>query len=198
VLEDLLDRAEAAAGTGPGRAPARGRRGGTCCGVHGVRGRPTAVPPGGPAWTARCPGSTFADAHAVEARPAPDRPAGLADAVFRDPPWVVGAPVGAQAVVGLVGIERGDSSAFATLAAPTTRSARDGRRAPGLPGERAPRAAAVVVSTVVRLRNARGRAYFAVVRPVHPVVVRAMLARAAGRLSRSSNTGPRRLATMEA
>jgi hypothetical protein len=45
----------------------------------------------------------------------------------------------------------------------------------------------VVVSTVVQLHNARGRAYFALVRLVHPLVVRAMLDRAVGRLSRSSN-----------
>jgi Protein of unknown function (DUF2867) len=37
----------------------------------------------------------------------------------------------------------------------------------------------VVLSTVVQLRNRRGRAYFAVVRRLHPFVVRGMLARAA-------------------
>ena len=37
----------------------------------------------------------------------------------------------------------------------------------------------VVVSTVVELRNRRGHAYFALVRWLHPFVVRAMLACAA-------------------
>ena len=40
-------------------------------------------------------------------------------------------------------------------------------------------------STVVTLRNRRGRAYLALVRLVHPVIVWAMLTRAAHRLSRS-------------
>jgi hypothetical protein len=42
----------------------------------------------------------------------------------------------------------------------------------------------VVVTTVVCLNNARGRAYSALVRLVHPTILRAMLARAAYRLSR--------------
>jgi hypothetical protein len=37
----------------------------------------------------------------------------------------------------------------------------------------------VVLSTVVRVHNRRGRAYSAVVRRLHPLVVRTMLARAA-------------------
>ncbi|WP_206443284.1 DUF2867 domain-containing protein [Candidatus Protofrankia californiensis] len=41
----------------------------------------------------------------------------------------------------------------------------------------------VTVSTVVNLRNRLGRAYFALVRPVHPIVVRATLRRANRRLA---------------
>jgi hypothetical protein len=41
----------------------------------------------------------------------------------------------------------------------------------------------VVLTSVVRLHNRRGQAYSALVRPVHPIVVRAMLNRAARRLS---------------
>jgi hypothetical protein len=46
----------------------------------------------------------------------------------------------------------------------------------------------VVLTTVVRLHNRRGRAYWALVRPIHPLIVRAMLARAARKLSDSCNT----------
>jgi hypothetical protein len=42
----------------------------------------------------------------------------------------------------------------------------------------------VVLTTVVRRHNRRGRAYFALVRRIHPAVVAAMLTRAATRLSR--------------
>jgi hypothetical protein len=200
VLEDLLDRAEIAVGTGPARPNRWSPAVRLLRLAMGARSRATAVPPGG-LLDGALPRVDFADAHAVEARPGtPTDPQAWADAVFRDPPpWVVGALGLRQALVGLVGIERGDSSAFATLARTddevllgTDAGHLDFRASVRREPQR------VVVSTVVRLRNARGRAYFAVVRPVHPIVVRAMLARAAGRLSRSSNTGPRRLATMGA
>ena len=44
----------------------------------------------------------------------------------------------------------------------------------------------VVVSTLVELRNRRGRAYFAVVRRMHPMVVRGMLTRAARKMAASA------------
>lgn len=44
----------------------------------------------------------------------------------------------------------------------------------------------VVLSTVVELRNRRGRAYFALVRRIHPLVVRRMLARAARTMAAST------------
>jgi hypothetical protein len=189
VLEDLLDRAETAVGAGPVqpnrwsphvRLLRMGMR---------TRSRASAVPAGGllDGALARV---DFADAHAVRVRPGhPLDPQAWADAVFRDPPaWVVGAMGLRQAVVGLVGIERGDSSAFATLARTddevllgTDAGHLDFRASVRREPDR------VVVSTVVRLRNLRGRAYFAVVQRVHPFVVRAMLGRAAERLSRSSN-----------
>jgi hypothetical protein len=43
----------------------------------------------------------------------------------------------------------------------------------------------VVMSGAVRVHNRRGRAYYALIRPVHPMVVRAMLNRAASRLERT-------------
>jgi hypothetical protein len=100
-----------------------------------------------------------------------------------------------QALVGLAGIERGDTSAFDTIAR-TDDEVLLGADAGHLDFRASVRREAdrVVVSTVVLLRNRRGRAYFALVRPIHPVVVRGMLARAARRLSRSSNT-PRPMTT---
>jgi hypothetical protein len=44
----------------------------------------------------------------------------------------------------------------------------------------------VVLSTVVELRNRRGRAYFAIVRRLHPLVVRGMLTRAAKKMAASA------------
>lgn len=104
-----------------------------------------------------------------------------ADAVFRSPPVGTRLLFGVrQLLVGLVGIERGDSHVFDTVAT---------RRDEVLVGvdqdHLAFRASVlvepgrVVLSTVVELHNRRGRAYFALVRRVHPFVVRAMLTRAA-------------------
>lgn len=45
--------------------------------------------------------------------------------------------------------------------------------------------ARVVLTTVVRRHNLRGRVYFALVRRIHPAVVAAMLTRAATRFSRA-------------
>ena len=42
----------------------------------------------------------------------------------------------------------------------------------------------VVVSTIVEVRNRRGRAYSALVRRIHPWVVRTMLARAVDAVTR--------------
>jgi hypothetical protein len=93
-----------------------------------------------------------------------------------------------QALVGLVGIERGSSESFTVLA-------RDGAEV--LLGSDAghldfravvrTESEQVVLTTVVQLHNLRGRAYFGLVRLVHPLIVRSMLRRAAWRLSRKSN-----------
>jgi hypothetical protein len=94
-----------------------------------------------------------------------------------------------QALVGFVGIARGDTSAFDTLARTEDEvllGTDDGHLDFRASIRREPER--VVLSTVVALHNRRGRGYFAIVRRVHPVVVRAMLDRAARRLSRSSNT----------
>lgn len=196
VLEDLFDRAEAAVGTGPAR-PARWspwvrvlRR--AMPGAREVAVPATALLAGA------LPRVDWSDAYAVECGvDAPTDPQVWADAVFRGAPgWVVAVLGLREALVGLVGIERSGPSAFATLARTDdevllgTDERHLGFRASVL---REPRR--VVVSTVVQLHNARGRAYFALVRRVHPVIVRTMLRGAAARLS---NPAVRPSVTMDA
>ncbi|WP_037068760.1 DUF2867 domain-containing protein [Pseudonocardia acaciae] len=187
VLEDLFDRAESALGIGPER-PARWSpwvrllRG---VGFAGPSARSVAVP-ATPLLADALPRVDFSDAHAVSCRPGlPADPQVWADAVFRDPPkWVVALLGLREAIVGLVGIARGGWKSFDTVARSEDEVllGADERhldfRASVL---REPDR--VVVGTVVRLHSARGRAYFALVRPVHPVIVRAMLTRAARRLA---------------
>jgi len=105
-----------------------------------------------------------------------------ADAVFRSSaPLVVRALFGArELLVRTVGIERGGSHVFDTVAR-TDHEVLLGVDQTHL-GFRASVLVdvdRVVLSTVVELRNRRGRAYFALVRRLHPLVVRGMLARAA-------------------
>lgn len=143
--------------------------------------------------TARAlPRVDFADAYAIACRPVmPVDPQAWADAIFRDPPrWVVAVLGLREALVGLVGIARGGASSFETPARRTDEVLLgtderhlDFRVSVLREADR------VVVSTLVQLHNARGRAYFALVRKAHPVVVRAMLTRAAHRLSQRS-AGP--------
>jgi hypothetical protein len=132
----------------------------------------------------------WTDAQAVRALPgAPLDPATWADAVFRDPPrWVLAAMGLRELLVGLVGIERSGSQAFDTLAR-TADEVLLGSDAGHLDFRASVRREPdrVVLTTVVQLHDRRGRAYFALVRLVHPVIVRAMLRRAARRLSGSSN-----------
>jgi hypothetical protein len=201
LLEDLLDRAESAVGVRPAR-PARWspwvrllRRA-----SDDARSRATEAPTGG-LLDGALPRVDFVDAHEVRWRPGmPTDPQVWADAIFRDPPaWVVAALGLRQALVGLVGIDRGDGSSFATVAraADEVLLGTDERHLDFRASVRR-EATRVVVTTVVTLHNARGRGYFAIVRPLHPIVVRSMLNRAARRLSRSSNTLRGLVPTMDA
>ena len=132
------------------------------------------------------PQVTWSDAYAVTlptACPSPDAEE-WAEAIFSGPPWWVRLLFGLrQLAVRAVGIEPGDGHTF---------DVRDWRedevllgsdqrhldfRASVLVGPRR-----VVVATVVDVHNRRGRAYSAVVRPLHPFVVRSMLARATRKL----------------
>jgi hypothetical protein len=132
----------------------------------------------------------WSDAFAVAIPPGGRRdPQEWADAVFRAPPSpVVRILFGArELLVRCVGIERGSRHVFDTIARTRhevligTDQAHLGFRASVLVEQHR-----VVLTTVVELRNRRGRAYFALVRLVHPVVVRRGLARAAHRMAVSS------------
>lgn len=154
---------------------------------------PAEVPvPDSPLIAWALPRVDWSDAFAVpcDAR-APADPQVWADAVFDSPPRWVAALLGLrEALVGLAGIERAGRSPFATrdrtadeVLVGIDQSHLDFRAVVRCEPRR------VVLVTVVRVHNRRGRLYSALVRRVHPAVIRSMLARAARRL-----TPPRDLA----
>jgi hypothetical protein len=187
-IESMFDRAEVSLGTPPA-APVRAGlvvRAGLRVDAERARGVPV---PATPLLATALARVDHADAFAVRRRPGtPADPQAWADALFRDPPrWVRAALRLRQALVGLVGIPRARPSAFDTVARRadevllgTDDEHLDFRASVLVEPER------VVLGTVVALHGARGRAYFALVRLVHPAIVRAMLTRAAHRLSRTS------------
>lgn len=132
----------------------------------------------------------WSDAYAVVTPSGAPRhdPQEWADAIFQGPPLWIRALFGLREVlVRLMGIERGGSRVFATVDCRPdevllgTDQGHLGFRASVLvePDR-------VVLSTVVRLHNRRGRAYSALVRRIHPVVVRGMLSRAVQKLGTAS------------
>ena len=143
-----------------------------------------------PLLTGALPYVDWSDAYAVctpSGAPLHD-PQEWADAIFHGPPLWVRALFGVRAVaVPLVGIERGGSHVFATVnrrpdeVLVGTDQGHLGFRASVLvqPGR-------VIVSTVVQLHNRRGRFYSALVRRIHPWVVRGMLARASRKMAGTS------------
>lgn len=201
VLEELLDRLAAATGTPPAHPAVLSPYARMLRWFERPRVRATDVQFDGLVATA-LPRVDFADAFAVERRrETGSEPQAWADAIFHDlPGWVTALAAVRERLVGFVGIERGTTDdAFAVLA-------RDddevllGVDAGHLDFRASVRCepGRVVLTTVVRLHNRRGGAYFAVIRPIHPLVVRAMLRRAAVQLSRKSNAQPVRVARMDA
>ena len=186
VLEHLLDNAERAVTGGvarPVRYPLRAR---LAAAAEGGRVRSRPVPAQAALLHAALPRPDLADAFSVRVPPGTSLdPQDWADRIFRDPP----APVEAllrlrNALVVPFGIERGDPSAFGTVG-------RDGGevllgtdaghldfRASVLV-EPDGRGTTVTLSTHATTRSRAGRAYLGLVRLFHPVVVRAMLRRAA-------------------
>jgi hypothetical protein len=108
---------------------------------------------------------------------------GWAELIFCSPPrWIRMLFVVREALVGVVGVERGGPHVFETV------SWRPGEVLLGTDQEHLGFRVSVlvepdrvVVSTVVQVRNRRGRAYSALVRRAHPLVVRDALAKAGRR-----------------
>jgi hypothetical protein len=196
LVEDLLDDAERAA-TGTVRRPARWSPWVRLWQPLTERVRARAVPPPAGAALAADVRERWAHPDLVDAwtvplwRGLPTDPQPWADAVFRDPPrWVVGLLALRQALVPFVGIRPGSAASFATLAG-TGEEVLLGEDAGHLDFRASVHvgADAVTLTTVARARNLRGRAYLALVRRLHPPVVRAMLARAHRRLARDAARG---------
>lgn len=186
LLEDLLDNAERAA-TGHVRRPAHWSPWIRVLHRLIMSDRPREVPLPVAARLARAalPRTDLTDAWQVELRPGhPTDPGAWADAVFRDPPAWVGALLGLRNVLApLIGVERADRHAFDTL----DRAGRElllGADAGHLDFRCSVLVAedTVTLGTAARCKSPAGRLYLAVVRVVHPVVVRAMLARASRQL----------------
>lgn len=181
VLEDLLDNAERES-TGIARTPSSWSRWVRFLRRHTEFPWPRAVevPAGAGLVRAAFDRVDLEDAWRVRVAPGmPTDPLTWADAVFRNPPaWVRRLLRLRNALVGLVGIDRGDASAFDPIA----RSAQEvllgtDERHLDFRGSVYVEDETVTLSTVVRIKNRRGRLYMAVVWPLHGWIVRSMLRR---------------------
>jgi len=182
LLEDLLDNAELAV-TGAVARPARWSPWVRLLRAR-ISVRPREVPVPAAAVLAR---SAFEKIDFQDAWQLPlpasvtSDPAAWAQAAFRSPPrWVAALLALRNALVRLTGIERGNRGAFGPVARTEnelllgTDAGHLDFRVSLLVAD-----AKVTLSTVTVLKNARGRRYMAVVKRVHPVVARHLLASAA-------------------
>jgi hypothetical protein len=148
-------------------------------------GRVRAVPvPSTPLLARALPRVDWSDAYALALpRGSSADPPDWADLIFHSPPaWVRGLFAAREALARTVGIERVGAHVFEAVAW------RPGEVLLGTDQEHLAFRASVlleadrlVLSTVVQVRNRRGRAYSALIRRVHPLVVRSMLAQAGRR-----------------
>ena len=151
-------------------------------------GNVTAVPmPRTPLLACALPRVDWSDAYAL-ALPRRERahpPEEWADAIFRAPPPAVRILFGAREVlVRLVGIEPGTRHAFDLVSwSPNEVLLGIDQRHLGFRASVLVQPDRVVVSTIVEVRSRRGRAYSALVRKVHPLVVRLTLAHAGRKLA---------------
>lgn len=145
-------------------------------------GQVRAVPvPSTPLLAPALPRSDWSDAYAV-AVPCGSSADALewADLIFDSPPpWIRGLFILREALARVMGIERGGPHMFETVSwrpgevlLGTDQEHLDFRASVLIEADR------VVVSTVVHVRNRRGRAYSALIRRAHPLVVRGTLAQA--------------------
>ncbi|MEU4620447.1 DUF2867 domain-containing protein [Actinoplanes sp. NPDC023801] len=186
VVEHLLDNAEhAVTGTvaRPVRYPWRAR---LAVATESVRLRAVPVPENARLLKAALPHPDLADAYAVRVPPGTSLdPQTWADAIFRNPPPAVTALLRLRnALVAPFGIDRGDASAFDTVAR-TDRELLLGTDAGHLDFrasilvEPDDDGTTITLSTHATARNRSGRGYLAVVGLFHPPIVRAMARRAA-------------------
>jgi hypothetical protein len=112
-------------------------------------------------------------------------PEDWAHAIFRAPPPLVRALFATREVlVRLCGIEAGDRHAFDIVSwSPNEVLLGIDQRHLGFRASVLVQPDRVVVSTIVEVRNRRGRAYSVLVRRVHPYVVRTMLSRAVDKMA---------------
>ncbi|MBM7787546.1 DUF2867 domain-containing protein [Tenggerimyces flavus] len=190
MVEDILDQAERVAGQQPRRRQRWSpwvrflRR------VIAKRARRT-EPPHTELLENALPGVDFIDAHEIPTRKGmPMTAEPWADALFGSfPKWVTAAMGLRQAVVGLIGINRQPKDQAFTKYASTPTEVLLGSDEKHLDFrvsiKREPER--VVATTVVQVHNARGRAYWVVVGPIHPIVLRSMLSRTARRLADESH-----------
>jgi hypothetical protein len=187
VIEHLLDNAERAV-TGTVARPVRyPRRARLAVGMESARVRAVPVPTAATLLHEAIHRPDLADAFALRVPPGTTTdPQDWADAVFRNPPRAVVALLHLRnRLVTPLGIERGDASAFDTITR-TDREVLLGTDAghlnfrAGVLVEPDADGTTITVATLAATRSRAGRAYLAVVRPVHPLVVKAML-RHAGR-----------------
>ena len=127
----------------------------------------------------------------------PTDPDVWAAAIFRRPPVWIGALMRLRnLLVGLIGIERGDQSSFDRIAHTnhehllgTDAGHLDFRASILVDSD------AVTLTTVARTRNRRGRFYLAIVRLVHPAIVRGMLRNASRHLAYTAPSAAKRHAS---
>lgn len=193
LLEDLLDRAELLA-TGRVSRPARWSP--PVRALHALRWpRPRAVPVPPRAAPADAGPGDLADAYRVELRAGmPADPATWADALtHHSPMWVRAAMALREALVGLVGIERGGSPPLRPIPGGADDEALLGADASHLDVRVSilVHDGAVIASTVARTHNRRGRLYLRAIRPIHSLVVRSLLRRSSRRLALAATRATR-------
>ncbi|PWV76797.1 Protein of unknown function [Prauserella marina] len=186
VLEQVLDRLQAAVSTALA-APATTLSGYARLLRWFERPRARAVEPSRTGLISDAlPEADDSDMFVIERRrETPADPDAWARAIFTDPPPWAGALMTARQH--LPWIDRGEPGTFAVI----ERNENEvllGADAGHLDFRTAVRCEPdrVVLSGAVRLHNRRGRAYYALVRRIHPLIVRALLTRAARRLARES------------
>lgn len=151
---------------------------------------PVAVPDT-PLLARALPSIDWSDAYTVLAPQGLQRhPQEWADAIFLTPPaWIRVLFAVREVTVRTVGIERGGGHAFDTISwTPSEVLLGIDQHHLAFRASVLVEPDRVVVSTLVEVRNRQGRAYSAVVRRIHPFVVRGMLAHAAQQMAAAAYT----------